>query len=178
MKFVQLTVLICISMLLAACAAPASRDAMEVPSTIGAQYSQDNFLTRKVTVGTVTGGKETNPAWTSEIGNEEFAAALRNSLETAYLLVYHTDAQYILDAELVEIHQPIFGFTYTVKSRIRYTLQEAGSGKTVLQEEITADGTATTGDAFMGVKRLKIANERSAQENIKQLIDRLYEFHG
>jgi hypothetical protein len=33
---------------------------------------------------------------------------------------------------------------------------------------------ADTGDALGGVKRLRLANERSAQENIKKIIDILY----
>jgi hypothetical protein len=149
---------------------------MDIPATARSQYSADSFLTGKVSVGSVMGGQDTNPMWTSEIDNVEFEGALRSSLETAYLLGKHATAEYILDAELMEIDQPMFGFTFTVESKIRYTLRDKSSRQTVFEDVITANGTATTGDAFAGVKRLRIATERSAQENIKKMIDSLYAY--
>ena len=38
---------------------------------------------------------------------------------------------------------------------------------------IVATGTATTSDAFVAIARLKIANEKSIQENIKAFIQQL-----
>jgi hypothetical protein len=151
---------------------------MDIPASDRSQYSPDHFLTGKVSVGSVIGGQDTNPLWTSEIDNVEFEGALRNSLETAYLLNSHAMAAYVLDAELIEIDQPMFGFTFTVESKIRYTLRDKSSSQTVMEQVITASGTATTGDAFAGVKRLRIATERSAQENIKKMISALYLFDG
>lgn len=168
--------LLCVSLIslyVTACATPATRDAMDVPASERSQYSANNFLTGKVAVGSVSGGQDTNPMWTSEVGSTEFEGALKSSLETAYFLSPHTVADYFLDAELLKIDQPMFGFSFTVESKIRYTLREKSTSQIVIDDVITADGTATTGDAFAGVKRLRIATERSAQENIKKMIDNL-----
>lgn len=158
------------------CAAPASRDNMSITSTDRYLYSADKPLSKKVSLGHVTGGEETNPAWTSEIGNEQFASALRDSLETAKLLNSAALSTYVLDANLIEVDQPIFGLTFTVNTTVEYTLREKITKDVVLQKTFNAAGTATTGDAFVGVKRLKVATERSAQENIKRIIDVLYHF--
>jgi hypothetical protein len=84
----------------------------------------------------------------------------------------------VLDAELVEIDQPTIGFTFTVHSTVRYTLRDINTRKSVMDEIIKTSGTATTGDAFAGVTRLRIATERSAQENLQKLINKLYIYKG
>ena len=45
--------------------------------------------------------------------------------------------------------------------------------KNVLNEDLNAEFTATVSDASAGIKRLRMANEGSIKENIKQLIDKL-----
>ena len=55
-------------------------------------------------------------------------------------------------------------------SVVTYKLEGAGITKTY---PITATGTATVSDAFLGLERLRIANERSIQENIKSFISAL-----
>ena len=158
------------------CAAPASRDSMSISSAERSFYSTDKPLSKAVSVGHVSGGEDTNPAWTSEIGNEEFAAALRDSLETSKILNNPALSKYVLDAILIEVDQPMIGFTMSVLTEVQYTLRDKISNEIVIQKTFNATGTATTGDAFIGSKRLKIATERSAQENIKRIIDVLYHF--
>jgi len=162
--------------LLSACATPAKVDSMSISAVDRYQFQADRPLSDRVSVGTVTGGKDTNPMWTSEIGGVEFAAALRDSLETARLLNSNTVSEFELDAELLKVDQPMFGFTFNVDTEVRYTLRDKQTAEIVLQETIQATGTATTGDAFAGVKRLRIATEKSAQESIKRIVDLLYNF--
>ncbi|MFC1775793.1 hypothetical protein ACFL3I_00450 [Pseudomonadota bacterium] len=176
MNLFRTPVVVLITVAMIGCAAPASRDSMSISSTERATYTTDKFLSKSISVGKVIGGEETNPAWTSEIDNESFASALKDSLETAKLLNSDSLSNYVLDAVLVEVDQPMMGFTFTVKTEVQYSLRHKDSQDIVLQQTINATGTATTGDAFMGVKRLKIANERSAQENIKRIIDVLYHY--
>ena len=163
---------------LAACAAPASRENMGISATDRVMYSADRALSQEISVGSVTGGKETNPMWTSEISSTDFAAALRDSLETARLLSTRAIAGYVLDADLIEVKQPFAGFSMTVHTTVQYTLRDASNREIAIQQTITADGTASTGDAFAGVKRLRIATERAAQENIKKIITILYNHGG
>jgi hypothetical protein len=52
-------------------------------------------------------------------------------------------------------------------------LIDAESGQEVLREMLTSEYTATVGQAFYGVERLKIANEGVARENIRLLLSRI-----
>jgi hypothetical protein len=51
-----------------------------------------------------------------------------------------------------------------VESAVRYTIEGEGQ---------SATGTATTSDAFVAIERLRIANERSVKENIKEFLRQL-----
>ena len=70
--------------------------------------------------------------------------------------------------------QPLIGFDMTVTSHIAYSLVRNATQEAVLQETIVAPYTATVGDAFLGVKRLQLANEGSVRENVRQFLDKLY----
>jgi hypothetical protein len=129
-------------------------------------------VARGVILGPVAGGERTNPLWTSQVDNAPFAAALEESLRTAGLLAERDGARYELKAILVKLDQPLLGLNMTVKSEIRYVLTDR-AGAVVLDEVIAASHTATMGEAFAGVKRLRLANEGSARKNIAELIQRL-----
>jgi hypothetical protein len=126
-----------------------------------------------VAVGPVSGGKETNPAWKSNIDDASFREALQESLRVAGLLSPRPDAPLAVSATIVNLDQPMMGFSLTVTSVVRYTVRETRSGAVVIDEQITADHTATVGDAFNGTTRLKLANEGSARKNIARLVERL-----
>ena len=74
------------------------------------------------------------------------------------------------------MQQPLIGFNLTVNSMVRYALNRRSDGKQVWEETVSADYTATVGDSFLAVERLRLANEGSIRENLKTLIDRLYQF--
>ena len=175
-NFFKLFFFLVLTVLLSSCATPAKVDNMSISAVDRYQFQADRPLSGRISVGTVTGGQDTNPMWTSEVGNTEFGSALRDSLETARLLNSPGLSEYELDAELLKVDQPMFGFTFNVKTEVLYVLRSKESGESILQQSINADGTATTGDAFAGVKRLRIATEKSIQENIKKIIDVLYNF--
>lgn len=165
-----------LTVILSGCATPADQTAMSLESTERGNYSAQSNLAGEVAVGSVIGGEKTNPAWTSEIGSEQFRRALENSLETAYLLGPRLNSKYLVDVELVGINQPMVGFSFNVSSRIRYTVREQNSRELVLDELVSADGRAGAGEAFVGTKRLQIATEKSAKNNIRNFIDRILEF--
>ncbi len=165
--------LLCSTLLLAsACAEGATAKGMTIlPDDLKAPPSPavaSSFL-----VGQVAGGKETNPAWTSKIDDASFREALQASLRLAGLLSDRPDAPLVVDATLVTLDQPVFGFDMTVTSVVRYRVREARSGAPVIEEEIAAAHTATVGDAFYGPTRLQLANEGSARKNIAALVQRL-----
>jgi hypothetical protein len=160
---------------LSGCATPASQNAM----AIGVQDISGKLnsgLKEQLNVRVVTGGKETNPLWTSQVDNVGFKGALDQSLiAIGYKSKTAADAKMQIDASLQNIEQPLFGLTFDVKSTVLYTVN-SDSGQKVFP--VTATGSASTSDAFLGFERLRIANERSIKENIKQFIQTISTFYN
>lgn len=173
MRFARLCALLGAALYLAACAAPADIGGMVV-NTPASGTLTDPALNGAITVGSVTDGKDTSPLWTSQVASGDFASALEISLNNRGLLAPTRPGAFTLDANLLEMDQPFIGFDMTVTSHVSYSLIRSESKEPVLTEKVTASHTATPGDAFLGVKRLQLANEGSIRENIRQFLDKLY----
>lgn len=155
--------------ILVGCATPASQQAMTVnASDISVNTSEK--LKEQVLIRSVTGGKDTNPLWTSQVDSQSFKAALEQSLAAIGYKTNSASAKYKIDANLQDLNQPGFGLTFNVQSTVAYTVATDARTNNV---PITATGTATPSDAIIATERLKIANERSIKENIKAFINRL-----
>jgi hypothetical protein len=163
-------VLVLTVVLLVGCATPATQQSMSVAlQDIPAGLNEK--LKGQVTVGSVTGGKETNPMWTSQVDAQSFKGALDKSIALAgYKAADSSKAKFSVDANLQELNQPMFGFTFDVVSTVVYTVSGEGKKETI---PVVATGTASTSDAFVGMERLRIANERSIKENIKLFLSKL-----
>lgn len=163
----RISALLVVAVLSGCAAAPANKQAMIVNPVSAVTAEQQG----KFAVNTVTGGKVTNPFWTSQVSNESFEAALKESLALSGLSAPESAAtKYKIDAELVSLKQPMFGLTFDVVSTVNYKVAGEGMEKVF---PVVATGTATTADAFVAITRLKIANEKSIQENIKTFIKQL-----
>ena len=159
--------------ILAGCAAPARVDQM-VSTAQPAQRFNQSPLKNNVAVKDVTGGKETNPMWKSNVGSTEFSEALEGSLRLVGLLApSRQGGLYTLTAHLENLDQPILGFDMTVSASVVYNIVERKTGKSIFSRTIAAPYTATMGDAFNGTTRLKLANEGAVRTNISKLIDEL-----
>lgn len=156
---------------LAGCATGAKMENMTYSGGAEGQITYDEPLKDQVAVESVAGGKKTNPAWTSEIDNVAFEGALKASLESQGL--YSESGRYQLSAELLKVDQPMFGLDFTVTTYVKYQLLDTQTDKVVFSKTIAAPYTATVGDAFAGVKRLRLANEGSGKENIRKLLSEL-----
>lgn len=157
---------------LAGCATPATSQAMTVKP--GTMAPANPRLKGQVAIAEVKGGKETNPMWTSQVDAPGFRKALNDSLAIAgYLATDPNAAKYKVSADLLSLDQPLFGFTFDVKSKVKYQVTGSGAPRSY---DVQATGTASTSDAFVGVERLRIANERSILENIKEFMNRLAAF--
>jgi len=139
----------------------------------GPVKAYDTALENNVDVTSVSGGEKTNPAWTSEIDNDAFAGALKQTLQKQGLL--SGSGRYQLEALLLEVDQPMFGLDFEVTTRVKYILTDRDNGAVVLNETIAAPYTATVGDAFVAIKRLRLANEGSGKANIQGLVEKLSE---
>ena len=159
---------------LTGCAAPARVSQMVAYAPEPSDAQMASRWHRSMALGTVAGGEPTNPMWTSEVGNAEFREALRQSLHANGLLGSEGQpARYGLNAELMEMSQPYFGFDLTVTSNVHYIVTDIASSSVAFDETITASHTATVGDAFVAVERLRLANEGSVKEKIRVFIDKL-----
>jgi len=154
--------------LLAGCATPAAVEQMAVSLPI----TQTNpALKNSVAVAEVTGGRDTNPMWTSQVSSDAFRRALEQSLESAGMFSkIIAGSKYQLTADLTRLDQPMIGFDMTVGSSVRYSLIETQSRKEVYARVIQISYTAKMSDAFIGSQRLKLANEGSVKANIEAFI--------
>lgn len=150
------------------CATGANSGAMVVNSYERPQLVNAE-LKEKISVRYVGGGKETNPMLASQVDTRSFKDALSQSLRAAGYEASNTGL-YFVDAEIQALSQPMFGMTFDVTSTVRYTVE--GNGKRKIFP-ITATGSASPSEAFLGVERMRLANEKSMKENIKQFLREL-----
>lgn len=165
----MIKILIALSVVvLAGCATPAAVEQMSVALPI----TQTNpALKNNVGVAEVTGGRETNPMWTSQVSSDSFKRALEQSLENAGMhSKIAAGSRYQLVADLTRLDQPMMGFDMTVNSTARYSLVETKTRKEVYSRIIQIGHTATMSDALIGSQRLKLANEGAVKANIQAFI--------
>ena len=156
---------------LAGCATPAAVEQMAVSLPV----TQTNpALKNSVAVAEVTGGRETNPMWTSQVSSDAFRNALEQSLQNAGMFnKIVAGSKYQLTADLTRLDQPMMGFDMTVSSTVRYSLIETQTRKEVYARVIQISYTAKMSDAFIGSQRLKLANEGSVKANIESFVNDL-----
>ena len=62
------------------------------------------------------------------------------------------------------------GLSMTVTASVHYVVQPAHYGQPILDRTITTPYTAAWGDAFVGVERLRRADEGAMRANIAQFV--------
>ncbi len=154
---------------LAGCATPARVDQM----TVSLPIQQTNpALKDSIGISDVTGGRETNPMWTSQVSSDDFRRALEASLQSAGLYSrIGVGSKYQLSADLTRLDQPLMGFDMTVSATVRYSVVDRLSRKEVYSRVIQIPFTARMSDAFMGAERLRLANEGAIKVNIQAFIN-------
>lgn len=161
------------------CAQKARMNAMIFDVTDATVIKDTSQLYQQVNVEKVEGGEKTNPIWTSQVDNPEFAAALENTLRIHALLAEQGGSgRYNLTATLISMDQPFIGASFTVTAAVQYVLVDATSGAAVFDESITKPYTAKFNDAFLGAERLRLANEGAIRENIGEFVRRLVDNLG
>lgn len=164
-----LAVVLAASLSIGGCATQATSQSMTVPATVSSVRANSK-LKGLISVSEVRGGKDTNPLWLSQVSNDGFKQALEQSLALTGYLAKSGEAKFNLDAELVSLDQPVFGLSFDVTSSVTYRLISSSEIKTI---PVVAVGTATFSDSWVGVERMRIANEKSIQKNIQELINAL-----
>lgn len=176
MKKIALTALIAVAAALTGCASPARIEQMTAHTTPEARVVK-TVMSGNIAVKDVSGGKETNPMWKSNVGNSEFEQALEESLREAGMLASGKQmGKYQLVAHMEAIDQPFAGFSMTVTATVNYVLVERATGKEVFSRRVALPFTAGMGAAFSGVERLRLANEGAVRVNIANIIDEIRRF--
>src|SRR3954471_23304445 len=105
------------------CAAPARVDQMSIKADQASTLatSAPESLRKAVAVRDVTGGKDTNPMWVSQVGTSEFEGALQESLKAVGLFNENrAGAAYAVIADLAKLDQPFIGLDLTVTASVNY----------------------------------------------------------
>lgn len=149
--------------LISGCATPSTYEGMVTDST-------DGMTKHPYKVGvTVGGGQDTSAMGKSQISDETFQKALVESITKTGVFsaaIPGKGGDYSLNVMIMNMQQPSFGLSFTVKMEAAWSLKRA-DGTTVWQESIRSEHTATTSDAFVAVTRLRLATEGAARNNIK-----------
>lgn len=158
-------ILVGLSAGLAACATPT---AMTVAS--GAVGNINPKYKSAVAVRTVSGGQAMNVLTIPGVPNEPLKAALESSLAANGYLASNGTPKFYVDAEIQNLEQPLIGLNMDVTASVTYKV--SGEGTNALYP-ITAKGSATFSDSPIGADRVRIANERAMQQNIKLFLQAL-----
>ncbi|MEZ5864543.1 MAG: hypothetical protein R3D25_10945 [Geminicoccaceae bacterium] len=165
---------------LGGCSSPATVEGMSSLSSFG-EAAAPSELHHAIELGTVTGGKPTNPLLTSDVGNAEFREALAQSLRAAGILA--TDGSpgaYLLEATLVGMSCRRWASTSASPPGRRSITGLAdgwGSGKS-LHNVVTRPYTATFSDALSGAEARTPRERGAIRENIREFIDQLIAFYS
>ena len=150
---------------LAACATPA---AMTVNSS--EVVASNPKYRNAVTVRSVTGGQAMNALTVMGVANEPFQAALESSLAANGYLARSGSPKFYIDARIVNLDQPLIGLDLDVTANVSYEVSGAGPPATY---PIKTTARATFSDSPIAADRMRVANERAMQENIKQFLQAL-----
>ena len=131
-------------------------------------------LAGKVCVDAVTGGEETNPLWTSEVDNTAFKAAIEGAIARNGMKARSdADCRLGVAANLLGLAQPIAGFDMEVTANVNYTVTDRVSDAPYYQATVQTPFTADFSSAFLGVERLRMANEGAVRTNIERFLGQL-----
>jgi hypothetical protein len=167
MKYILM--LICAGFL-TGCASPATLQGMR-PQSLALQNKHPFSVSVQV-----TGGRNTNPLWTSEISDDAFIQAIRESISEsgAFHSVLTTGSgDYLLEVILVNVDKPLIGLDLTVNMTANWKLTHVPSNKIVYQQLIPQRFTGIFGDSIFAIKRLRLAEEGAARGNIMEGLTQL-----
>lgn len=167
--------LIGLLLLVTACAQPARTSQMIYHPSETQQAEVPDAVRDGITIASVSGGEETNPLWTSQVGDAEFREALLVTLQELQLSAFGDDAPYALTVNLLGLEQPLIGFDATVTCTANYLVVATADGSEVFNETFKTPYTADFSDAIIGIERLRLANEGAARANIQAFIARFLE---
>jgi hypothetical protein len=172
--------------LLAACDTSARVDNMTAaplpptPSSSPSPVTAASPAFEAIAVGSITGGSEATKLWVSNVSNENFRTALQQSLQREAMAaangMANSAGRYRLNAELIELDQPLAGFNFTVTARVHYRLVPVDDPQTPRFDQVVETPYTTKfGENVLSAERLRIATEGAVRENIGVVVHQLIE---
>lgn len=150
---------------LTGCAAPATKEAMEVPA-----LQTTKRFAQSVQVRT-SGGSETQAAGGTNVSDSDLKAAIESSITKARLfntVVQGKGGDYELSVVLANVNKPMMGFSMTVDVDAGWSLTRVSDRAIVMRKQIQSTHTVGATEAFAGVKRVQMALEGAVRKNIEQ----------
>jgi hypothetical protein len=161
-------ILVVLALIAPGLAACATQQAMTVDT--GATVTSIPKYRNAMAVRSATGGRVMNAATVMGVQNEPFKAALESSLAANGYLAQSATAKFYVDAEIMNLDQPLIGLDLDVSADVSYRVSGAGAAATY---PIKTTARATFSDSPIAVDRMRIANERVMQQNIRQFLQAL-----
>ena len=153
------------------CASPTQSNAM-VSTSMGVMTNHAESLSLNV-----TGGSETSVEGAPPFSIADFASALGQSIQQCGLFAKIIPAgqasDYQLEVAIVSLQQPVPGFAMTVGIETNWTLIHLRDHAVIWRQVITTIRTASTGEAYDGATRLRLAMEVAARDNIKDALTQI-----
>lgn len=150
---------------LTGCSSPANREAMTPKDlTISKHYPYSLGVQ-------ASGGSETGAMDSSNIADADLKAAIEDAVVQNKLfksIVQGAGGDYELSVRVTSLSKPVFGTTFTVEMETAWALSRTADRSVVMRKSVKSTGTATMGDAFAAVTRLRLAVEAAARNNIGQ----------
>ena len=153
--------------LVGGCATPSQPEAMAAVAAPTAHKSKASVVVE------VSGGRATSSTYTPQIANEDFAAALRKSIEQsgAFARVPTAPpAEYRLIAYIGRLDSPLMGATVRVELEVDYQLIELATNRKAWAKHIATNYTVPFDKAYAFVDRARLGNETAARMNIEQML--------
>lgn len=150
--------------LLAGCSTPASREGM-VPQ----HAASGRHFAHSINVQ-ASGGNDTGALDSSNISDGELKAAIEEAIVRQKLfagVIQGNGGDYTLNVRVISLTKPLFGTTFTVELEMAWSLVRNADRHAVLRKSIKSSGSATMGDAFAALTRLRLAVEAAARANIE-----------
>jgi hypothetical protein len=147
------------------CSSPAKREAM-TPQALTISKHHPYSLGIQA-----SGGSDTGAMDSSNISDADLKAAIEDAVVQNKLfksIVQGSGGDYELSVTVTSLSKPLFGTTFTVQMETGWSLSRTSDRSVVMRRAVKSSGTATMGDAFAAVTRLRLAVEAAARDNISQ----------
>lgn len=160
-----LVVAMAFALTLAGCSSPAKREAMTPQALAISKHFPYTLGVR------ASGGSETTVMDSSNISDADLKAAIEDAVVQNKLfksIVQGAGGDYELSVTVTSLSKPVFGTTFTVQMETGWSLSRTSDRSVVMRKAVRSSGTATVGEAFAAVTRLRLAVEAAARDNISQ----------